>query len=110
MVSGGPNRWGADGIARQRHLQGDPRRPTGRQCVRVPDARSGPAFAIEDISGRVVLRDRGMIVLSYVFDTLGDSKPSGNLLEDPVLVRVSGPHPGCEGTFDFCALATQLIG
>jgi hypothetical protein len=33
-----------------------------------------------------VLRDRGMITLSYVFDTLGDSAPGGVFLEDPVVV------------------------
>jgi hypothetical protein len=27
-----------------------------------------------------------------------------------VVVRVSGPHPGFEEAFDFCALITSLIG
>jgi hypothetical protein len=71
---------------------------------------AGQPFVVEDSSGRVVLRDRGMITLSYVFDTLGDSEPGGVFLEDPVVVRVSGPHPGFEEAFDFCALITSLIG
>jgi hypothetical protein len=71
---------------------------------------AGQPFVVEDSSGRVVLRDRGMITLSYVFDTLGDSAPGGVFLEDPVVVRVSGPHPGFEEAFDFCALLTSLIG
>jgi hypothetical protein len=71
---------------------------------------AGQPFVVEDMSGRVVLRDRGMITLSYVFDTLGDSAPGGVFLEDPVVVRVSGPHPGFEEAFDFCALLTDLIG
>ena len=71
---------------------------------------AGQPFVVEDMSGRVVLRDRGMITLSYVFDTLGDSAPGGVFLEDPVVVRVSGPHPGFEEAFDFCALLTSLIG
>jgi hypothetical protein len=71
---------------------------------------AGQPFVVEDTSGRVVLRDRGMITLSYVFDTLGDSAPGGIFLEDPVVVRVSGPHPGFEEAFDFCALLTSLIG
>ena len=71
---------------------------------------AGQPFVVEDMSGRVVLRDRGMITLSWVFDTLGDSEPGGIFLEDPVVVRVSGPHPGFEEAFDFCALITSLIG
>jgi hypothetical protein len=71
---------------------------------------AGQPFVVEDSSGRVVLRDRGMITLSYVFDTLGDSAPGGVFLEDPVVVRVSGPHPGFEEAFDFCALLTSPIG
>jgi hypothetical protein len=71
---------------------------------------AGQPFVVEDSSGRVVLRDRGMITLSWVFDTLGDSAPGGEFLEDPVVVRVSGPHPGFEEAFDFCALLTSLIG
>lgn len=71
---------------------------------------AGQPFVVEDSSGRVVLRDRGMITLSYVFDTLGDSEPGGEFLEDPAVVRVSGPHPGFEEAFDFCALLTDLIG
>jgi hypothetical protein len=71
---------------------------------------AGQPFVVEDSSGRVVLRDRGMITLSYVFDTLGDSATGGVFLEDPVVVRVSGPHPGFEEAFEFCALLTGLIG
>jgi hypothetical protein len=51
-----------------------------------------------------------MMTLSWVFDTLGDSAPGGVFLEDPVVVRVSGPHPGFEEAFDFCALLISLIG
>jgi hypothetical protein len=71
---------------------------------------AGQPFVVEDSSGRVVVRDRGMITLSYVFDTLGDSAPGGISLTDAVVVRVSGPHPGFGEAFDFCALLTDLIG
>jgi hypothetical protein len=70
---------------------------------------AGQPFVVEDSSGRVVLRDRGMITLSWVFDTLGDSAPGGEF-QGPVVVRVSGPHPGFEEAFDFCGLITSLIG
>jgi len=70
----------------------------------------GQPYFIRDKSGKVVLRDVGLIETSYVFDTLGDSTPGGVLLEEPKVVRVVGPHPGFEDTFDFCALADELIG
>jgi hypothetical protein len=71
---------------------------------------AGQPFVVEDSSGRVVLRDRGMITLSWVFDTLADNEPGGVFLEGPAVVRVSGPHPGFEEASDFCALMTSLIG
>jgi len=70
----------------------------------------GQPFVVTDMTGRVVLRDVGLIEVSYVFDSLGDGAPGGTLLEEPQLVRVAGPHPGFEETFDFCKLADQLIG
>lgn len=68
----------------------------------------GQPFVITDMDGNVVLRDRGLIEMSYVFDSRGDSAPGGVLLQDPIVSRVAGPHPGLN--FDFCALANQLIG
>jgi hypothetical protein len=61
------------------------------------------------MEGNIVLRDRGAIRIAWLFDTLGDSQPGGMFLDESV-VRVSGPHPGFEETFDFCALADDLIG
>ena len=71
---------------------------------------AGQPFVVTDMTGHVVLRDVGLIEVSYLFDSLGDGAPGGALLEDPQLVRVAGPHPGFEDTFDFCVLADQLIG
>lgn len=68
----------------------------------------GQPFVITDMDGKVVLRDSGLIEVSYVFDSRGDGAPGGVLLEDPILSRVAGPHPGLD--FDFCALANQLVG
>jgi hypothetical protein len=70
----------------------------------------GQPFVVTDMTGKVVLRDVGLIEVSYLFDSLGDGAPGGQLLEEPQLVRVAGPHPGFEDTFDFCVLADQLIG
>jgi hypothetical protein len=68
----------------------------------------GQPFVITDMDGNVVLRDSGLIEVTYVFDSLGDSAPGGVLLEEPTLTLVAGPHPGLD--LDFCALANELIG
>jgi hypothetical protein len=71
---------------------------------------AGQPFVVTDMTGHVVLRDVGLIEVSYLFDSLGDGAPGGVGLEEPQVVRVAGPHPGFEDTFDFCVLADQLIG
>ena len=68
---------------------------------------SGQPFVVEDSSGNVVMRDRGLLQFRAVFDTLGDGEPGGDLLEFE-LVSIHGPHPGQDA--DFCELATDLIG
>jgi hypothetical protein len=73
------------------------------------DMEVGQPFVIKDMNGKVVLRDVGLIETGFTFDTLGDSAPGGINFEE-LFVRVAGPHPGFEETFDFCALADQLIG
>jgi hypothetical protein len=71
---------------------------------------AGQPFAIRDSAGRIVLRDRGAIRRTLLFDTLGDSAPGGVTLDEAV-VRVSGPHPLFDMTEDeFCATIEDLIG
>jgi hypothetical protein len=70
---------------------------------------AGQPFVIEDSAGRVVVRDRGVIRYSILFDTLGDDEPGGELVEE-FEPDVRGPHPGFDEDFDFCAVATDLIG
>jgi hypothetical protein len=69
----------------------------------------GQPFVIENSDGKVVLRDRGRSTSRFLFDTLGDGQPGGELLEEQV-TGVSGPHPSFDAGFDFCAIATELIG
>jgi hypothetical protein len=67
-------------------------------------------IVVRDGDGRVVLRDAGSWVTLIEFDTLGDSAPGGEII-DEVLGRVSGPHPGLEMDDDaFCAMVEDLIG
>lgn len=53
----------------------------------------GQPYTVRNMSGDVVLRDRGSLTETYLFDTGGDNVPGGTFLED-VSLRVSGPHPG----------------
>ena len=70
---------------------------------------SGQPFVIEDSSGRVVVRDRGVIRARFLFDTLGDGEPGGEFVE---LLELSlhGPHPGFGEDFPFCEIAAELTG
>ena len=70
---------------------------------------SGRPFNLADASGRVILRDRGAIRETYLFDTEGDDVPGGIFLET-LSLRVSGPHPGFDLTDEeFCAVITPLL-
>lgn len=70
----------------------------------------GQPFVVRDMDGSVVLRDRGAITWTYLFDTGGDDEPGGEEVAE-LDTRVSGPHPAffldeAEG----CALMRELIG
>jgi hypothetical protein len=57
------------------------------------DHESGQPFVVRDSDGNVLLRDRGLISFTYLFDTGGDDEPGGEFIA-PLDLRVSGPHPG----------------
>ena len=83
--------------------------PVEGTVFRFIDVEAGQIVVLRDSSGRVVLRDRGAIRSSILFDTLGDDTPGGEELEDRVTIRLAGPHP----SFDedaFCAAVEDLIG
>ena len=81
--------------------------PLGGTLHEVSAVEAGVPFTIVDSTGRVVLRDRGAIRRTYVFDSHGDSKPGGELV-DVLDVVVHGPHPSLDA--DVCALAAELTG
>jgi hypothetical protein len=60
---------------------------------------AGQPFVVRDDDGNVLVRDRGSIRETIVFDTLGDDTPGGEFIES-VSFRANGPHPGFE--FDSC--------
>lgn len=66
-------------------------------------------YVIEDSAGNVIVRDRGVIRETYLFDTLGDGTPGGEFLEVTNTV-VHGPHPSLAEDFSFCEIAAQLTG
>jgi len=72
--------------------------------------RESGTVALRDMDGKVVLRDAGAIWLTVVFDTLGDSMPGGETLDETV-DRVSGPHPLQDmDEAAFCDIVHDLIG
>ena len=52
---------------------------------------------LRDMTGGILLRDRGVIRTTVLFDTLGDDTPGGVTLEE-LDVSVAGPHPGSSWT------------
>jgi hypothetical protein len=68
---------------------------------------AGQPFVAEDMTGAVLLRDRGMLEERAIFDLLGDGEPGGELLEQE-FIHVAGPHPSFD--VDFCDLVQDVIG
>lgn len=76
---------------------------------RFTSVEAGQVVVLSDSSGRVVLRDSGVIRSTLLFDTLGDDTPGGEELGERMTVRLAGHHP----SFDedaFCAAVEDLIG
>jgi hypothetical protein len=70
---------------------------------------SGRPYNLSDANGNVLLRDRGAIRSTYLFDTEGDHPPGGIEL-DLIEERVSGPHSRFfMSDEEFCALVTPLL-
>jgi len=68
---------------------------------------SGQPFVIEDSSGSVVVRDRGNIRRTAIFDTLGDGQPGADFIVE-THVSVRGPHPAFDDPDAFCNAAISL--
>lgn len=70
---------------------------------------AGQPFALTDMDGNVVLRDRGAIRSVILFDTLGDNQPGGELVE-LISEQAFGPHPGFDlSEQEFCATVVPLL-
>lgn len=67
--------------------------PLGGNLFRFTAVEAGQPFRLYDSEGVLVLRDRGVIRHSAVFDTEGDGTPDAVLIEE-FEPSVRGPHPG----------------
>jgi len=67
--------------------------PLGGNLFRFTAIEAGQPFRLYNSQGNLVLRDRGVIRSSIVFDTLGDATPGGVVVEE-LEPSVRGPHPG----------------
>jgi hypothetical protein len=66
---------------------------------------AGQRFVIEDRHGKVVYRDRGLVVADLVFDTLGDDAAGGVELSFEIVERRG--HPGY--LEDICPIVQELL-
>ena len=65
---------------------------------------AGQPFAVYDADGNLVLRDRGVIRFTYLYDTEGDDVPGGVFI-DELDLQIAGPHPGFDLDWsEICAL------
>jgi hypothetical protein len=78
--------------------------PLGDDRFRFTAIEAGQPFRLYDAEGNLLLRDRGVIRHSAIFDTLGDATPGGVLIEE-FEPSVRGPHPG----FDDETLCPVLV-
>jgi hypothetical protein len=65
-------------------------------------------YKVRDADGKLVYADQGRAVTAYVFDAVGDGSvgvPGGTYEGDPVELENT-----YDASFDFCALADELIG
>jgi hypothetical protein len=74
---------------------------------KVVTIQAGQPFVVENSAGEVVLRDRGVIRFTILFDTQGDNVPGGEEVEF-LGADVRGPHPGFDT--DHCEVVRELIG
>ncbi len=67
----------------------------------IRSVHAGQPLVITDGDGTVLARDSGNVVVTVLFDTLGDDVPGGNLV-DVLSIRVAGPH--LADGLDLCTL------
>ena len=83
--------------------------PVEGTIFQISDVSAGQPFVLKDMTGKIVLHNRGAVRGTILFDTLGDDTPGGVVLE-VIDVRISGPHPELEmDEGAFCATVQELL-
>jgi hypothetical protein len=78
--------------------------PLGDNLFRFTLVEAGQPFRLLDSHGNLLIRDRGGVHFTIVFDTFGDGTPGGVVVEE-LEPSVRGPHPG----FDDATLCPVLV-
>ena len=81
--------------------------PLGDNLFRFTLVEAGQPFRLVDSQGDLLIRDRGSLRFTIVFDTLGDDTPGGIVVEE-LEPRVRGPHPGFDDA-TLCPVLTPLL-
>lgn len=81
--------------------------PLGDNLFRFTLVEAGQPFRLFDSHGNLLLRDRGGIRFSAVFDTLGDDTPGGIMVEE-LEPSVRGPHPSIDDA-TLCPVLVPLL-
>jgi len=87
-------------------------RHAGGTLYRYTAINVGQVFTIRTLDGKAVQRDRGLLEITFLMDTQGDSDPTNDVfLEDSLrLVREAGKHPYATQTdAEYCAVIEQAI-
>jgi hypothetical protein len=69
---------------------------------------AGKDWVIRNMNGDLILHDRGVARVSFIFDTLGDGMPGGEIVEI-LSDDARGPHPSWNEE-EFCATIRDTIG
>lgn len=84
--------------------------PVEGTTFQISDVSAGQPFVLRDMTGKIVLHNRGAVRGTILFDTLGDDTPGGVVVE-VISVRISGPHPELEMDEGvFCTTVQELLG
>jgi hypothetical protein len=70
---------------------------------------TGKPFVVKNDKGRTVLAEWGKLVVTQLFDTLGDGAPGAEPAGDPEVVKARGNWPSWEPGFDFCGMAHRVL-
>ena len=87
-------------------------RHAGGSLYRYKAINVGQVFTIRTLDGKAVQRDRGLLEITFLMDTQGDSDPTNDVfLEDSLrLVSEAGKHPYATQTdAGYCAVIEEAI-